>query len=201
VVPEWFADLLQRELAAWVALSPEQVSRLYEHYGLLERWNRRMNLTSVEPGRELVVRHYCESLFFAAQLENHGSSVVDVGSGAGFPGVPIAILKPDSRVSLVESNQRKAVFLREATRHMANVSVVAQRAETVSHSFDWLVSRAVNPKDVVGLVPRLASRIGLMLGESDFLEIRNAKHIAWSEPIQLPWGDRRICVLGVSRGT
>jgi 16S rRNA (guanine527-N7)-methyltransferase len=177
------------------------VSRLYEHYGLLERWNRRMNLTSVEPGRELVVRHYCESLFFAAQLENHGSSVVDVGSGAGFPGVPIAILKPDSRVSLVESNQRKAVFLREATRHMANVSVVAQRAETVSHSFDWLVSRAVNPKDVVGLVPRLASRIGLMLGESDFLEIRNAKHIAWSEPIQLPWGDRRICVLGVSRGT
>lgn len=201
MVPEWFADLLQRELAAWVALSPEQVSRLYEHYGLLERWNRRMNLTSVEPGRELVVRHYCESLFFAAQLENHGSSVVDVGSGAGFPGVPIAILKPDSRVSLVESNQRKAVFLREATRHMANVSVVAQRAETVSHSFDWLVSRAVNPKDVVGLVPRLASRIGLMLGESDFLEIRNAKHIAWSEPIQLPWGDRRICVLGVSRGT
>jgi len=201
VVPEWFADLLQRELAAWVTLSPEQVSRLYEHYGLLERWNRRMNLTSVEPGRELVVRHYCESLFFAAQLENHGSSVVDVGSGAGFPGVPIAILKPDSRVSLVESNQRKAVFLREATRHMANVSVVAQRAETVSHSFDWLVSRAVNPKDVVGLVPRLASRIGLMLGESDFLEIRNAKHIAWSEPIQLPWGHRRICVLGVSRGT
>ncbi len=201
MVPEWFADLLQRELAAWVTLSPEQVSRLYEHYGLLERWNRRMNLTSVEPGRELVVRHYCESLFFAAQLENHGSSVVDVGSGAGFPGVPIAILKPDSRVSLVESNQRKAVFLREATRHMANVSVVAQRAETVSHSFDWLVSRAVNPKDVVGLVPRLASRIGLMLGESDFLEIRNAKHIAWSEPIQLPWGDRRICVLGVSRGT
>ena len=201
MVPEWFADLLQRELAAWVALSPEQVSRLYEHYGLLERWNRRMNLTSVEPGRELVVRHYCESLFFAAQLENHSSSVVDIGSGAGFPGVPIAILKPDSRVSLVESNQRKAVFLREATRHMANVSVVAQRAETVSHSFDWLVSRAVNPKDVVGLVPRLASRIGLMLGESDFLEIRNAKHIAWSEPIQLPWGDRRICVLGVSRGT
>jgi 16S rRNA (guanine527-N7)-methyltransferase len=201
VVPEWFADLLQRELAAWVTLSPEQVSRLYEHYGLLERWNRRMNLTSVEPGRELVVRHYCESLFFAAQLENHSSSVVDIGSGAGFPGVPIAILKPDSRVSLVESNQRKAVFLREATRHMANVSVVAQRAETVSHSFDWLVSRAVNPKDVVGLVPRLASRIGLMLGESDFLEIRNAKHIAWSEPIQLPWGDRRICVLGVSRGT
>lgn len=201
MVPEWFADLLQRELAAWVTLSPEQVSRLYEHYGLLERWNRRMNLTSVEPGRELVVRHYCESLFFAAQLENHSSSVVDIGSGAGFPGVPIAILKPDSRVSLVESNQRKAVFLREATRHMANVSVVAQRAETVSHSFDWLVSRAVNPKDVVGLVPRLASRIGLMLGESDFLEIRNAKHIAWSEPIQLPWGDRRICVLGVSRGT
>jgi 16S rRNA (guanine527-N7)-methyltransferase len=202
VVPDWFAKLLQRELAAWVELSPEQMLRLYEHYALLQRWNKKMNLTSVEAGRETVIRHYCESLFFAAQLESHASSVADIGSGPGFPGVPIAILKPDWRVSLVESHQRKAVFLREATRNLPNVSVNAQRAETVSDTFDWLVSRAVNPKEVIALAPHLASRIGLMLGESDFLGIRNAKHIAWSEPIQLPWGDRRICVFGqVSRGT
>ena len=201
-VPDWFAQLLQRELAAWVALSPEQVSRLYEHYTLLERWNTKMNLTSVGPGRETVIRHYCESLFFAAQLENHARSVADIGSGAGFPGVPIAILKPDWRVSLVESNQRKAVFLREATRSLPNVSVIAQRAENVSGLYDWLVSRAVSPKEVSALIPGLAPKIGLMLGESDFLEIQHAKPIAWSEPIQLPWGDRRICVFGqVSCGT
>jgi 16S rRNA (guanine(527)-N(7))-methyltransferase RsmG len=202
VVPDWFAELLQRELAAWVALSSGQVSRLYEHYALLELWNKKINLTSVEPGPETVIRHYCESLFFAAHLESHASSVADVGSGAGFPGVPIAILRPDWRVSLVESNQRKAVFLREATRSLPNISIIAKRAETVSCSFDWLVSRAVNPKEVIALAPHLAPRIGLMLGESDFLDIRHAKPIAWSEPIQLPWGDRRICVFGqVSRGT
>ena len=201
-VPGWFAELLQHELASWVALSPEQVSRLYEHCALLERWNKKINLTSVEAGRVTVIRHYCESLFFAAQLESNASSVADIGSGAGFPGVPIAISKPDWRVSLVESNQRKAVFLKEATRSLPNVSVVAQRAESLSGTFDWLFSRAVNPREVIALVPRLAPKIGLMLGETDFLEIQNVKHIAWSKPIQLPWGDRRICVFGqVSRGT
>jgi 16S rRNA (guanine527-N7)-methyltransferase len=199
-VPDWFAEVLRRELTAWVTLSHQQVVQLYNHYAMLDRWNKKMNLTSVAPGEETVIRHYCESLFFAAHLED--GALADIGSGAGFPGVPIAILKPESRVTLVESNQRKAVFLREATRSLANVSVVAQRAEELSTVFDWLVSRAVNLKEVVALVPRLASKIGLMLGEDDFLELQSAKHIAWSEPIRLPWGDRRIYVYGhVSRGT
>src|SRR5580704_3077449 len=200
-VPNWFVDLLDGELAPWVKLSDEQITRLYEHHQLLERWNRKMNLTSIEPGREMVIRHYCESLFFGSHLPEV-SSIADIGSGAGFPGVPVAILRPDSKVSLVESNQRKAVFLREATRSLENVSVIACRAEDLSTNFDWIVSRAVNPNEVLGLVPRVAARIGLMLGEDDFLKLQGAKHVAWAEPIRLPWGDRRICVFGsVSRGT
>jgi len=195
-VPVWFAEILKRELAGRVSLSDDQIFRLHEHYTLLDRWNEKMNLTSVEPGAETVIRHYCESLFFAAHLENNSSSIADVGSGAGFPGVPIAILNPELRVSLVESNQRKAVFLREATRLLPNVSVIAQRVEEVSAVFDTLVARAVNSKGVVTLIPRLASKIGLMLGETHFLQLQSVKHIAWSEPIRLPWGDRRICVFG-----
>jgi 16S rRNA (guanine527-N7)-methyltransferase len=200
-VPTWFAELLDSELAQWLRLTDDQVATLYHHYTLLEQWNKKISLTSVKPGVETVVRHYCESLFFAAHLDTRAASVVDVGSGAGFPGVPIAILKPDCKVSLVESNQRKAVFLREATRSLPNVSVIAQRAEALSTSYDWLVSRAVNPNEVMALIPRLAPKIGLMLGEADILEAQHAKHIAWREPIRVPWGDRRICVFGVSRGT
>jgi 16S rRNA (guanine527-N7)-methyltransferase len=199
-VPGWFSEILKRELAGRVSLSDDQLTRLYDHYALLQRWNKKISLTSVEPGEDTVIRHYCESLFFAAHLPNGTSSIADIGTGAGFPGVPIAILKPDWKVSLVESNQRKSVFLREATRSLLNVSVVAQRAEDLSSVFNWLVSRAVNPKDIVALIPRLAPKIGLMLSEDDFLDLQSTKHIAWSEPIRLPWGDRRVCAFGVSRG-
>jgi 16S rRNA (guanine(527)-N(7))-methyltransferase RsmG len=203
-VPDWFADLLHSELARWMNLSDDQIARLYEHYQLLEHWNKQINLTSIKPGREMVLRHYCESLFFGAQLANDSNdSIADIGSGAGFPGVPIAILKPECSVTLVESNQRKAVFLREATRKLSNTAVVASRAKDLTSNYGWLVSRAVAPEEILALVPRLATRLGLMLGENDVLELlrtrepaHSAKHIAWSEPIRLPWGDRTFCVFG-----
>jgi len=198
-VPGWFRETLEKELSAWATLFDVQVSQLYEHYVLLERWNKKINLTTVEPGPQMVIRHYCESLFFAAHLGASGGSIADIGSGAGFPGIPLAILKPECKVTLVESHQRKAVFLKETTRTLGNVSVTAVRAEGLtSAGYDWLVARAVKPRDVVALIPRLAPNIGLMLGEDDFPDIKTAKHVAWSEPVRLPWGDRRICVYGTS---
>ena len=98
--------------------------------------------------------------------------------------------------TLIESNQRKSVFLREATREFQNIGVLAKRAEDISGSYDLLVARAVNPADVLKNVPRLTRRVGLMLGEIDFSTIKLDAKIAWAEPIQLPWGDRRICVYG-----
>jgi 16S rRNA (guanine527-N7)-methyltransferase len=203
LVPPWFGDVLRRELHTWVQLSDAQIAHLYEHYQLLERWNEKINLTSLKPGIELVIRHYCESLFFGAQMPGGGDSatLVDVGSGAGFPGVPIAVLHPSWPVTLVESNQRKSVFLREASRHLENISVLPERAEVVKTDFDWVVSRAVNPEDLLANVPRLGRNVGLLLGEVNYLALRKFTSIAWSEPVRLPWGDRRLCVFGVSRGT
>ena len=200
----WFAELLESKLRPWLALSEDQIRHLWEHYEILLRWNEKINLTSIPAGEEMVIRHYCESLFFGGHLPvtSKTSSVVDVGSGAGFPGVPLAILQPAWHVTLLESNQRKGVFLRESTRGMPNISVLARRAESASGGFDWLVSRGVDPNDVLKNVPRLAPRVGLMLGEDDFSGVRALRHVAWSEPIRLPWGDRRLCVFGeVSRGT
>jgi len=196
--PDWFSQLLNRELSRWIGLSELQIVQLHEHYELLIRWNQRMNLTTVKPGPETVIRHYCESLFFAAHLpaDQEANDVLDLGSGAGFPGIPMAILKPEWRVTLVESSQRKAVFLRESSRNLPNISVLAERMERVSTRGNWVVTRAVDPKEVIATVPRLAANIGLMLGADDFSLIRGDSRIAWAEPVRLPWGDRRLCVYG-----
>jgi len=189
--PDWFAELLGP------GLSQSQIAQLYGHYELLIRWNQRMNLTTVKPGPEMVIRHYCESLFFAAHLPaSQDISVLDAGSGAGFPGIPMAILKPAWRITLIESNQRKAVFLRESTRQLPNVAVTAQRVERITAQADWIVARAVDPKEILLQVSRLALNIGLMIGEDDFSAIRTNSRIAWAEPLRLPWGDRKLCVYG-----
>ncbi len=201
--PRWFAELLKKELQPWLTLSEDQVRHLWEHYEILLRWNDRINLTSIPPGNEMVIRHYCESLFFGAHMPVacQTMSILDLGSGAGFPGIPIAILRPAWRITLLESHQRKAVFLRESTRRLPNISVLARRAESVSSVFDWLVSRGVDGPDVLKNIPRLAPRVALMLGQDDFSAIESLTDIAWSKPVQLPWGDRRVCIYGeVSRG-
>ena len=202
--PRWFAELIQKELQPWLTLFEDQIRNLWEHYEVLLRWNDRINLTSIPPGEEMVIRHYCESVFFGAHMPGASGepSILDMGSGAGFPGVPIAILRPAWRITLLESHQRKAVFLRESTRGLPNISVLARRAESVPGRFDWVVSRGVDPKEVLKNVPRLARSVGLMLGEDDFSAIRSFQDIAWSKLVRLPWGDRRLCVYGeVSRGT
>ena len=169
---------------------------LYAHYELLSRWNSKINLTSIRSPEEIVVRHYCESLFFGTHLPDAppGTAIADIGSGPGFPGVPMAVLSHDWHVSLVESHQRKAVFLRESTRGLTNVSVIAQRAEQVNQHFDWLVARAVTPKDILVLSAKLASRVGLLIGEADFQRVQRESGLVWLEPVRVPWGDHRLCV-------
>jgi 16S rRNA (guanine527-N7)-methyltransferase len=196
--PDWFSELLNHELEQWVRLSELQIGQLYQHYEQLQRWNQRMNLTTVKPGAETVVRHYCESLFFAAHIpmEQAKISILDLGSGAGFPGIPIAVLRPEWQVTLIESGRRKAVFLRESSRQIRNVSIRAERMEAASDHAGWIVARAVDPTEVIKQVPRLAPNIGLMLGEEDFSSIRHDSDIAWAEPVRLPWGDRKLCVYG-----
>lgn len=193
----WFSEVLERELRPWLTLSADQVSQLYIHYQHLERWNKKMSLTALEPGPELVIRHYCESLFLGDQLGVHNfAKLIDVGSGAGFPGVPVAVLHPQCAVLLVESVQRKSVFLRESTRHLKNVRVAARRAEEIEDRFDWVLSRAVDPAAILKNVPRLGEKVALLIGESGLQKIKGAPGIAWAKPIRLPWGDRRLCIMG-----
>ena len=151
-----FAELLRRKTTSFCSLSSEQVAALESHYHLLLRWNRVLNLTAIRDEAEIVERHYAESLFLGAGLPEGRLHIADVGSGAGFPGLPIAVLRPECTVTLIESHHRKAAFLREASREMPNVQVSARRAEEMSASFDWVVSRAVRRGDIPPIAPRFA---------------------------------------------
>jgi 16S rRNA (guanine(527)-N(7))-methyltransferase RsmG len=158
-----------------------------------------MNLTSIRSPEEIVVRHYCESLFFGAQLPEApaGTRIADIGSGAGFPGVPMAILRPDWRLTLIESHQRKGVFLRESTRALSNLTIIAQRAEQVAERFDWLVGRAIAANDVLALIPKLANQVGLLIGTTDFEGLTGHGGFTWSKTIAIPWSSRTLCVFGI----
>jgi 16S rRNA (guanine527-N7)-methyltransferase len=198
-----FEALLRSNLRGVCQLSAEQLELLHGHYQLLTRWNQVLNLSSIRTLEAAVVRHYCESLFLAANLPADAHSVADVGSGGGFPGIPIAVLRPTCEVGLIESHQRKAVFLKEATRGYANVRVVAKRAEQVKERFEWLVSRAVAWEQVMVLAPGLASNLALLVGAEDASNILKTQGMSWNAVIALPWGQHRSLVIGrcVSRGT
>jgi 16S rRNA (guanine(527)-N(7))-methyltransferase RsmG len=184
-----FRELLAREFAPYGTLSPAQLDQLESHYGLMLHWNAKLNLTRIDSIEQAAQLHYCESLFAGQRLPPGPLRVVDVGSGAGFPGIPIAILRPECAVTLVESHRRKAVFLSEAIRYLPNVKVVTDRAENLKAEFDWLVSRAINPTEILKL--NLANNLAILVGASEAS--------AFGKSEILPWGEHRHLVFHVKR--
>jgi 16S rRNA (guanine(527)-N(7))-methyltransferase RsmG len=180
---EHFRTLLSADFAPYGSLSAEQLDQLERHYDSLSRWNKYLNLTRILDLAGAVRFHYCESLFLGKFLPPGPQRIVDIGSGGGFPGFPVAVLRPDCEVTLVESHQRKAVFLREASRELPNVSVISKRAEEIEDSFDWLISRAVAPADLLPL--RLSGNIALLIGAEDAGELAG-------NSIPIPWGRQRV---------
>jgi 16S rRNA (guanine527-N7)-methyltransferase len=188
-----FAEALAAKLSGIVTLSPEQAQALEGHYRLLERWNRTLNLSAITGLEESVERHYCESLFLGAHLPPGPLAIADVGSGAGFPGFPVAVLRPECSVTLIESHQRKAVFLREASRGLPNVKVLAKRAEDVREAFDVAISRAVSYKDLAKTLRALAPNAALLSGAEAPPAIMGFE---WKEAVPLPWGRARFLWTG-----
>lgn len=148
----------------WIPQS-EIVARLSRHCDLLMRWNRRMNLTAIRSLPEIVTRHYAESIFFASHVPAFSRSVVDIGSGAGFPGAVLAILRPDCQVTLIESVHRKAVFLRESTRDLPNVSIFSSRSDQFQSRADLVTTRAVHVDDFLEDAIRISPNLLALLGE------------------------------------
>jgi 16S rRNA (guanine527-N7)-methyltransferase len=191
-----FPELIHQRLPE---LASDKVALLGAHYELLLKWNKVLNLTAIDDLEASIERHYCESIFLGLHLPPNPVGIVDIGSGGGFPGFPIAVLRPDCTVTLIESHQRKAVFLREASRKLANIQVLSKRAEEVNGRFDVAISRAVSYRDLRLSLHKLAS-IGILLSGAE--SPPDSLGFVWAPPIALPWGNRRFLQVGrVSRET
>lgn len=184
-----FEDALRVCASSFCTLSDHQVDVLSRHYQLLVRWNRRLNLTSVIEPREAAWKHYGESLYLAAELPAGIGRVADIGSGAGFPGFPLAVFRPECSVTLIESDTRKAAFLHECRELASNLMITNSRADSVEDRFNVLVSRAVRLKELDRLIPRLAPLAYCLT---------SCGSSTWNIVSHLPW-DSKSCV--VSRET
>ena len=158
--------ILQTLEQAGVAVSEAEAGKLGEYLALLQQWNKTYSLTGISDTEELIQRFLVESLAFKPYLK--GERIVDVGSGAGLPGVPLAITTPGVDVTLVESRGKRARFLRhvEGSLSLANVNVEHARAEdlAVARPFDTVLARAVAPPPaLLDLTRHLMSDDGILL--------------------------------------
>jgi 16S rRNA (guanine527-N7)-methyltransferase len=193
-----------------------QLQQILTYLDLLLRWNARVNLTAVREPEEIVTRHFGESLFAASQLfpahvaekdKSGKPRLIDVGSGAGFPGLPIKIWNPAIQLTLIEANHKKATFLREVARALAlrDVDVYAGRAEEYAgRSGDLVTLRAVERfHEALPLAARLVSRGGrlaLLIGEGQLDRSRQlTPEFVWSPPIAIPLSERRVLAVGTRR--
>lgn len=154
---------MQSLLAPYLAepAPADLIQKLETYLDLLLRWNARTNLTAIRGRDSIIQRHFGESLFLARHLPPF-TTLLDVGSGAGFPGIPTQLLHPNSRVTLAESQGKKASFLREAIRTLGLPSEVhAARVETLpaARTFQVITMRAVDSMDsaIAAALPRLGS--------------------------------------------
>jgi 16S rRNA (guanine527-N7)-methyltransferase len=185
-------------------LSTEQVKQVVTYLDLLLKWNAKISLTAVRDPEEIVQRHFGESFFAAEHAEvAHAPTLIDVGSGAGFPGLAMAILAPQTQTTLIESQQKKVAFLREVVRalQLRNISVYAGRAEESKLKSQIVTIRAVEKfekalRTAASLVESGGSLV-LLIGESQARALPKAlANFIWLDPISIPQSRERILLIG-----
>jgi|SRR5438445_4561792 len=188
------------------SLTSHQLSLVSTYLDLLLKWNAKVNLTAIRAQEKIVTRHFGESLFAARLLFPDAGivqSVLDVGSGAGFPGLPLKVWAPALDMTLVESNQRKAVFLREVVRALGltDVRVSADRAEKLSTQADLVTFRAVEHfEQILSIAHRLAKPggcIAILIGSSQpETAVSALGTVRWDPPIPVPLSRSRSLMVG-----
>lgn len=195
------ADLLD----PFAELQARDILSISTYIDLLLKWNSRMNLTAVRSPQEMLTRHFGESFFAAKNLiaRDWQGSIVDVGSGAGFPGIPLALWAASAQVRLIESNAKKAAFLNQVIRglELKNAKVFLGRVEIFAEGADLVTMRAVERFESVLRVAaghmKPSGRIAMMIGASQIdSALRLCPKLEWGKPIYVPGGDSRVLLVG-----
>jgi 16S rRNA (guanine527-N7)-methyltransferase len=197
------------------SLAPAQLQHISTYIDILLRWNARINLTAIRDPEQIITRHFGESLFAARHLFPRSSSassvssvvqaldsLADVGSGAGFPGLPIKLWAPAIALTLIEANHKKATFLREVTRALTltNINIQTTRAESLPPaSFATVTLRAVERFE--SILPTAAAlvapggRLALLITSAQLSQARSIlPALSWSNPLPIPQSSSRILV-------
>jgi 16S rRNA (guanine527-N7)-methyltransferase len=189
-------------------LADEQLWQLSAYLDLLLKWNAKTNLTAIRDPEQIVARHFGESLFAAEHLlaGEPARSEIDLGSGAGFPGLPIAIYAPQAQVTLIESQNKKATFLKEVARSLPleNVTVFSGRGETYPDKADVVTMRAVERfGDAVKVAAKLVTpggRLALLVGADQTQGGTTAlPDFHWSDAMPIPLSNQRVVWVGRAR--
>ena len=187
------------------AVTDEQVQQIQQYIELLLRWNDKMNLTAIRDPLEILYRHFCESMYGAAAIPVEKCRLADVGSGGGFPGLPLKIIRPEIEAFLIESNVKKATFLTEVVRELGltDVRVLVSRYEELSEEvapLDIICSRAVGefgPFLEWASSPVLSTqKVALWIGAQDAESVRRLQTWDWQEPKPIPHSLRRFILVG-----
>lgn len=143
-------ELLEKASVLGVRFSVEQMEQFYKYMNLLIEWNEKMNLTAIIEPSEIILKHFIDSITILKDIKD-GSTVVDIGTGAGFPGIPLSIMNPTLKITLVDSLNKRLIFLQEVIKelNLKNVELIHARAEEFGRNkkyrekFDIATSRAV----------------------------------------------------------
>jgi 16S rRNA (guanine527-N7)-methyltransferase len=204
------ADIIRRALGGFqIPVDDKQVTLIQQYMRILAHWNEKLNLTAIRDPLEILHRHFCESMFAASALPIDSGRLADIGTGAGFPGIPLKIVRPELQLFLVESNIKKGTFLAEVLRdlELANARVLISRFEELGEELaplDYVCARAVGDYGPflkwAASVQLSASRLVLWVGGRDLDEIRKSAEWEWQEPIAVPQSLRRYILVGGNKG-
>ncbi len=196
---------IARLLRPYATVDEEHLRNISIYIDLLLKWNSKMNLTAVRDPEQIVTRHFGESLFAASHLLNPQwtGSVVDLGSGAGFPGLPLAMYAPGAAVTLIESQGKKVAFLNEVifALRLKNAKTWAGRAEAFPAKVDLVTMRAVERfEGALPIASRMVApggRVAILIGQSQVrLAEKLEAELTWSPPLNLPSGNSRTLLIG-----